>query len=91
MLTELHLTPRLARVLDAFKGAPGNLLSHEQVGEALYPRPAPFFWGGEDSNVKVAIHHLRKAMRKAQCVEQITTLRRVGYRLDTVEKMRAAE
>jgi DNA-binding response OmpR family regulator len=91
MLSEtLHLTPRLARVLDAFEGAPGSLLSHIQVGEALHPPQDPSYASfriGEDNNVKVAIFYLRRKLHgSTHDIETIWGRRDApgGYRL--VEK-----
>jgi DNA-binding winged helix-turn-helix (wHTH) protein len=81
MLSEtLHLTPRLARVLDALEGAYGHILSHAQVGQVLHPEQERL---GEDNNVKVAIFYLRRKLRTA-ATHDIETIWGRGYRL--VEK-----
>jgi DNA-binding winged helix-turn-helix (wHTH) protein len=86
MLSEtLHLTPRLVRVLDALEGAYGHILSHEQVGEVLHPARVlrcPWTDSGEDGDVKVAIHCLRRKLHGS--THDIETIWGRGYRL--VEK-----
>jgi DNA-binding winged helix-turn-helix (wHTH) protein len=80
MLSEtLHLTPRLARVLDALEGAYGHILSHAQVGQVLHPEQERL---GEDNNVKTAIHFLRRKLEGS--THDIETIWGRGYRL--VEK-----
>jgi DNA-binding winged helix-turn-helix (wHTH) protein len=80
MLSEtLHLTPRLARVLDALEGAYGHILSHAQVGQILHPNQERI---GEDRNVKVAIYFLRRKLHGS--THDIETIWGRGYRL--VEK-----
>jgi DNA-binding winged helix-turn-helix (wHTH) protein len=80
MLSEtLHLTPRLARVLNALEGAYGHILSHTQVGQVLHPQQERI---GEDNNVKQAIFKLRRKLHGS--AHDIETVWGRGYRL--VEK-----
>jgi DNA-binding winged helix-turn-helix (wHTH) protein len=82
----LHLRPRLARVLDALENAHGSILSHAQIETAIrsaQPSRGHYSWtgGGEDNNVKVAIHQIRRKLRAVPMSRDIETIWGRGYRL----------
>lgn len=71
---QVDLTAREFAVLHALMIRPGHIVSRRQLESSLYG------WGEEvESNaIEVHIHHLRKKLDRTK----ITTIRRLGYRLD---------